>query len=97
MVRLGNEIKKKKEKIDYFIIPEIVFEPERNGTLFVFGIHIFILNNEGENAFSFLLNSHHEFFVEAKLYAYNPDENDLEALKKRCLEVGVKAFKFMVH
>jgi hypothetical protein len=97
MVRLGNEIKMKKENIDYCIIPEIVFEPERNGTLFVFGIHIFILNNEGENAFSFLLNSHHEFFVEAKLYAYNPDENDLEALKKRCLEVGVKAFKFMVH
>jgi len=97
MVRLGNEIKMKKEKIDYCIIPEILFEPKRNGTLFVFGIHVFILNNEGENVFSFLLNSHHELFVEAKLYAYNPNENDLEELKQRCLNVGVKAFKLMVN
>ncbi|SNR53460.1 Carbohydrate binding domain-containing protein [Lutibacter agarilyticus] len=97
MVRLGNEIKMKKEKTDYCIIPEILFEPEREGTLFVFGIHIFILNNEGENVFSFLLNSHHELFVEAKLYAYNPNENDLEKLKRRCLDVGGKAFKLMVN
>jgi hypothetical protein len=97
MVRLGNEIKRKREKIDYFIIPEILFEPERNGTLFVFGIHIFILNNQGENAFSFLLNSHHELFIEAKLYAYNPNENALEALKKRSLEVAARTFKLMVN
>ena len=96
MGRLGNEIKMKKEQIDYCIVPEIVFEPERNGTLFVFGIHIFILNNEGENVFSFLLNSHHELFVEAKLYAYNPNENDLQELKLRSLDVGLKAFKLMV-
>jgi len=97
MERLGNEIKMKKEKIDYCIIPEIIFEPKREGTLFVFGIHIFILNNEGGNVFSFLLNSHHELFVEAKLYAYNPNENDLEELKQRCLNAGVKAFKLMVN
>lgn len=97
MEKLGNEIKVKKEKMDYCIIPEILFEPKRNGTLFVFGIHIFILNNEGENVFSFLLNSHHELFVEAKLYAYNPNENDLEELKQRCLDVGIKAFKLMVN
>jgi hypothetical protein len=97
MVRLGNEVKMKNEKVDYCIIPEIIFEPERNGTLFVFGVHVFILNHEGENVFSFLLNSHHELFVEAKLYAYNPNENDLEELKRRSLDVGVKAFKLMVN
>ena len=96
MVRLGNGIKMKKGNTDYSMIPEILFEPERQGTLFVFGIHVFILDKEGENAFSFLLNSHHELFVEAKLYAYNPNENDLEALKERCLEVGARAFKLMV-
>lgn len=97
MVRLGNEIKMKNGKIDYFIIPEILFEPERNGTLFVFGIHVFILNNEGENAFSFLLNSHHELFTEAKLYAYNPNDNDLKELKKRSLDAALIAFKLMVN
>jgi len=97
MVRLGNEVKMKRKKIDYFIIPEIIFEPERNGTLFVFGVHIFILNNEGENVFSFLLNSHHELFVKAKLYTYNPNENDLEELKKRSIGSALIAFKLMVN
>ena len=97
MVKLGKGIKMKKEKMDYCIIPEIIFEPERHGTLFAFGIHIFILNNKGENVFSFLLNSHHQLFNEAKLYAYNPNENDLEELKRRCLNVGVKAFRLMVN
>ena len=97
MVRLGNEVKMKREKIDYCIIPEILFEPERNGTLFVFGIHVFILNNEGENVFSFLLNSHHELFVEAKLYAYNPNDNDLKELQKRSLDAALIAFKLMVN
>jgi hypothetical protein len=44
-----------------------------------------------------LLNSHHELFAEAKLYAYNPNENDLEELKKRSLEVGLNAFKLMIN
>ncbi len=96
MVRLGNEIKMKRENTDYFIIPEIIFEPERNGTYFVFGIHIFILNNEGENVFSFLLNSHHELFNEAKLYAYSPNENDLDEIKQRCIKVGLKAFRLIL-
>jgi hypothetical protein len=96
MVRLGNEIKIKKGTTDYHIIPEILFAPKRQGTLFVFGIHVFILDKEGENVFSFLLNSHHELFVEAKLYSYNPSEKDLEALKERCLEVAARTFEIMV-
>ena len=96
MVRLGNEIKINKGNTDYHIIPEILFAPERQGTLFVFGIHIFILDNEGENVFSFLLNGHHELFVEAKLFSYNPSDKDLEALKQRCLEVAARAFVLMV-
>ena len=96
MERLANEVRLKKEESDYFIIPEILFAPKSNETLFVFGIHIFILNKDGENVFSFLLNSHHELFLDAKLYAYNPNESDLEELKQRCLDVGIKAFRLMV-
>ena len=97
MESLGSKIKKKKENVDYCIIPEILFEPQRKGTLFVFGIHLFILNKEGENVFSFLLNSHHPLFVEAKLFAYHPEENDIEALKQRSLEVAAQAFLLMVE
>lgn len=96
MESLGNEVRLKKEESDYFIIPEILFAPVSNETLFVFGIHVFILDKEGENAFSFLLNSHHELFIDAKLYAYNPNESELEALKQRCLDVGIKTFRLIV-
>ena len=96
MKSLANEVRLKKEESDYFIIPEILFAPKSNETLFVFGIHIFILNKDGENVFSFLLNSHHELFIDAKLYAYSPNESDLEELKQRCLDVGIKAFRLMV-
>ncbi len=96
MARLANEIKENEEEADYYMIPEILFGPEGEGTLFVFGIHLFILDKEGENAFSFLLNSHHELFIKAKLYAYNPDEDDVAALKQRSLEVAAQAFSLMV-
>ncbi|WP_445386439.1 carbohydrate binding domain-containing protein [Robiginitalea sp. IMCC44478] len=97
MVRLGNEIKIKGPTTEYHIIPEILFGPKRQGTLFVFGIHVFILDKEGENVFSFLLNSHHELFVDAKLFSYNPDNTDIEALLQRCLQVAARAFSIMVH
>ncbi|MCX2718874.1 carbohydrate binding domain-containing protein [Lentiprolixibacter aurantiacus] len=96
MESLGSELKEIKKDTDYYIIPEILFEPQRNGTLFVFGIHVFILNSEGENVFSYLLNSHHELFLDAKLFAYNPFESDVEGMKKRSLAVAAKAFKLMV-
>ena len=97
MVRLGNEIKIKGPTTEYHVIPEILFGPKRQGTLFVFGIHVFILDKEGENVFSFLLNSHHELFVGAKLFSYNPDKTDIEALQQRCLQVAARAFSIMVH
>ena len=97
MERLGKKIKEQKEDLDYYMIPEILFAPESEGTLFVFGIHLFVLNSEGENVFSFLLNSHHELFQDAKLFAYNPDQKDVEAMKQRSLAVAAKAFKLLVE
>lgn len=96
MKSLANELRLKKVASDYYIIPEILFAPKSNETLFAFGIHIFILNKEGENVYSFLLNSHHELFIDAKLYAFNPNESELEELQQRCLDVGLKAFRLLV-
>ena len=96
MERLGESIDRKEEKTDYNMILEIVFAPKRDENLNVFGIHVFILNDEGKNAFSFLLNSHHELFVNAKLYAQNPDEKEEEQLQLKCLKVALEAFSQQV-
>ena len=93
---LGKNIDQKEEKTDYNMILEIVFAPKRDENLNVFGIHVFILNNEGKNAFSFLLNSHHELFVNAKLFAKNPYEKEVEQLNLKCITVALEAFKQQV-
>ena len=93
---LGKNIYQKEEKTDYNMILEIVFAPKRDENLNVFGIHVFILNNEGKNAFSYLLNSHHELFVNANLYAKNPDKKGEEQLQLKCMKVALEAFKQQV-
>ena len=74
------------------MILEILFAPKRGENLVVFGAHIFILDNNGENAFSFLLNSHHEIFAGAKLYAENPNEEGVKQLEMKCIKVCSEAF-----
>ena len=62
------------------------------GNQAVFGIECYILDNQRRNAFSFLLNSHHQIFADANLIA----ENSTEAARTRMIEeatgVGLAAF-----
>ena len=50
---------------DYILVLEIVVPDED----IVFGVHCYILSKAGENAFSFLLNEHHQIFAKAGLVA----------------------------
>jgi len=52
---------------DYYLLVEILVTPFRNGGMGAGGLHCYILDGKGGNAFSFLLNSHHEIFVDANL------------------------------
>jgi hypothetical protein len=50
---------------DYHLVLEILVP----GDDAVFGIECYLVDREGENAFSFLLNAHHQVFAEAELVA----------------------------
>jgi len=73
---------------DYTLVMEFLVP----GNQSVFGIECYIVDNQGRNAFSFLLNSHHQIFADANLVA----ENFTEAARARMIEeatrVGLAAF-----
>lgn len=50
---------------DYHLLLEILVP----GDEAVFGIEVYLVDREGENAFSFLLNAHHQVFAAAELQA----------------------------
>ncbi len=93
MKNLAASLKQKTSDADYNVILEILFPPQRGKGLNVFGIHIIILNKEGENAFSFLLNSHHDYFTYNDLFSSGSTEEDWENLKLKSTQVAMDAFK----
>lgn len=76
---------------DYNIILEVLFQPQQSMGLRVFGIHLFILDDKGKNAFSFLLNSHHDYFTNNHLYTQGFTTEDLDWLLGECTRVACDA------
>ena len=79
------------KEADYHIILEILFAPQRSEAVEVFGVHLLILDSAGENAFSFLLNSHHDYFTYNNLIAENSNEENIEELQEKCTRVIAEA------
>ncbi len=78
---------------DYSLVLEIVMQP---GNQVVFGIHCYVLDQQGRNAFSFLLNSHHQIFVDATLFAENSSEAAREELIQRATEAAFVALQAQI-
>ena len=97
MEELGSKIEEEGTDADYNMILEILFQPQQSESLFVFGIHIFIFNNKSENAFSFLLNSHHDYFSYNSLFIENSNAENLEMLKLKCAKVAKDALKKQIE
>lgn len=74
---------------DYRLVMEVVFFPRRPA---VFGIHCYVFDRQGENAFSFLLNSHHKLFVDANLSAQDLSETSRAEMVEKATKIGVTAF-----
>ena len=91
MAVLGEKIRMQDIQKDYALIMEILFPPMRGDRQRVFGIHCIILDAKGENAFSFLLNSHHQMFVDAKMMAEDLSDKSRDELIKKATEVGLAA------
>lgn len=73
---------------DYTLVMEVLLEP---GNQVVFGIQTYILDREGRNAFSFLLNSHHEAFAAAHLVTEDETEQAEAAMIADATRLGVVA------
>ncbi len=78
---------------DYTLMMEVVLPP---GFPRVFGIHTHIIDREGRNAFSFLLNSHHPVFVEADLVAAEDTDAAREAMIASATRVGVETLQAQI-
>lgn len=69
MTTIGRQLSDREVQEDYVIVVEILLPPTRPEAkeLSVFGVHCFVLEPDGANAFSFLLNSHQKTFNDANL------------------------------
>lgn len=88
MHAIAAELKGRESDTQYSLIMEILLPP---GNQSVFGIHCYLLDRQGDNAFSFLLNSHHQLFSEANLNARDSTPASRAKLITRATEVGVNA------
>ncbi len=75
---------------EYAVVMEVLLPP---GNQEVFGIEWYILDRQGRNAFSFLLNAHHQLFSEAGLSTRDTSEEARAKLVADATRVGLVALQ----
>ena len=83
--------------VEYLVSPRRIVSPRRSGGEAVGGIQCYVLDSSGSNAFSFLLNSHHELFIDAQLKTDNATAESRDELVKKSTEVVIKAFQCQLN
>lgn len=78
---------------DYTLVMELLVPGDRE----IFGIEVYIVGRQGQSAFSFLLNSHHQIFADANLFAKNSSEASREKMIENATRVGVMALKAQIE
>ena len=96
MQTIGKQLGEHEVEGDYIIVLEILISPGRSEVIEVFGIHCFVLEPGGANAFSFLLNSHHKAFVDANLRTSDVNQQGKEWLAIESTKVVLTALKNQV-
>lgn len=96
MRAIGEQLEDYDHDADYNLVIEVLFPPRRPGITEVFGIHVYVLDPGGNNAFSFLLNSHHESFADAKLSTSKDTAKGKERLAIKSTSVAMKALQEQV-
>ena len=88
LAAVANALAESTVEADYHVVLEILVPDES----MVFGIQCYIVNEAGENAFSFLLNEHHQLFAEAGLVA---DESQAarDAMIRHATQVALRALE----
>lgn len=73
----------------------MLFAPLDDGN--IFAIHCYVVDAHGRNTFSFLLNSHHRLFADAKLTTRDTSERGRAKLVKQATEVAMEALEAQVR
>lgn len=82
---------------DYSLTIVQLVTPTPDQGLAVGGIHIYLLDAQGSNAFSFLLNSHHKALNDAKLRSAAAADKDLDALVVKATAVALESLRRQVQ
>jgi hypothetical protein len=94
---LGKEVAKAEVPSDYALAVEVLIHPNRSKQFAVWGIHCYVLDRDGSNAFSFLLNSHHKIFVDAALKTQDLSAQGKEKLVAGAARTALNALKQQVE
>jgi hypothetical protein len=86
---VAEAMKKYVTETDYALVMEILI-PKYQA---VFGIEVYIVNQEGAHVLSFLLNEHHQMFADAKLVARNSSEEARSEMIAKATAVGLAALE----
>ncbi len=82
-----------KTDADYLMVMEILVPAGQD----VFGVECYIIDREGHDMFSFLLNSHHQIFVDANLHATDSSEEAREDMLKAATGMAIAALQRQVE
>lgn len=91
--RIAERVKGRHPDARYHLVLEFLL-PVSDGE--IFGIECYVIDQEGRNAFSFLLNSHHRLFVDARLFARNSSEEARAEMFARATEAAVAALQAQI-
>jgi len=90
---VAEQLEDRAPNADYTIVMEILVP----GNQSVFGIELYILDRQGNSAFSFLLNSHHELFADAKLEAKDSSEASRDTMIENATRIGLIALMAQIE
>jgi len=91
MKLMAEQVKQSYPETDYYLALELLIIPGPQNRLGVFGIHMYILDQAGQNAFSFLLNSHHQLFINAELHTEDSSKEAIEKLVANSTQIALQA------
>ena len=97
MKLMSKQVKQSNPETDYYLALELLIIPGPQNRLGVFGIHVYILDQAGNNAFSFLLNSHHQLFISAELYTEDSSKESIEKLIVKSTQIALQALEQQVQ
>ena len=94
MEKIGATLLGQQPDAQYHLILEFVL-PVSDGE--IFGVHCYVLDTESRNAFSFLLNSHHQLFTDAELVAKGKSEEARAALMERATQAALSGLHAQIE